>query len=130
MTLQEGLKPESGWSEQKAPALQEWKTPGDFIEGVLLSLQVVKMKDKNVPQYMVQFKDGTIVKFAQTYDLKQKLHSRHIGCGVRIKYLGEDENIKGGTSNTPMKVFSVFTKGTPTQQSQEQGPITDEDIPF
>ena len=80
-----------------------------------------------MPQFLLTLGEKKF-KFLGTFDICQKLTRAHIGCQVRVKYLGEDENIKGGPNNQPMKVFSVLIKGTPTPPNS--GPITDEDIPF
>lgn len=130
MPLEKPIKPEQGWEEQKAPILQQWDSPGTGIEGRLISCQPVSISvdgvSKRVLEYIVRFKTGDMVKFLESYDLKQKLRPEHAGCDVRVKYLGQDENVKGGPSNTPMKVFSVFVKPRP---AGGEGP-TGEQSPF
>lgn len=128
MPLQQPLSPEPGWTEVHSPELVQWDKPGETIAGVLLSVGEIAIKGKRVTQYTLQFGDKRF-KFLGTFDLLQKLTRQHTGCKVRIKYLGEDENIRGGANNTPMKVFSVQIQGTPSNGANS-GPITDDDIPF
>lgn len=134
--LEKPLELEKGWNEQNAPALQKWERPGESVFGKLLSIQIITLDGKRVPQYLLAPDSSHTIKMLGTYDLTQKLTRRHIGMLVRIKYLGQDENIKGGPNNTPMKVFSVHTKADPdapagtASQQRDSGPITDEDIPF
>jgi hypothetical protein len=128
MPLQQPLPPDQGWSEINAPELVKWEKPGETIAGVLMAVTTVVLSNKKVPQFLLALGEKHL-KFLGTFDLCQKLNSRYIGCQVRVKYLGEDENIRGGPNNQPMKVFSVQIKGTPSREVQG-GPITDEDIPF
>lgn len=128
---EKSFEPQEGWKDSLAPELIKWEKPGENVAGVLMALTSIVLSGKKVPQYLVALGEKQF-KFLGTYDLTQKLNRSHIGCQIRVKYLGTDENIKGGPQNTPMKVFSVQFKGTPTPtvaniHGQE---ITDEDIPF
>jgi hypothetical protein len=128
MPLRDKPKVEPGWTEQNAPDLIQWNDPGMIVLGILTSVSKVIVKDKPVIEYLVTQDGGKQVKFLQTHDLAQKLRPEHRGDLVRVEYLGQDENIRGGPSNTAMKVFNVQTKRIQRPQS---GPvITDEDIPF
>jgi hypothetical protein len=128
MPLQKAPEVEQGWAEIHAPDLVKWDKPGEMIAGVLQSITAVVVGGKRVPQYLLALGEKQF-KLLGTYDICQKLTRAHVGCQVRIKYLGEDENIRGGPNNQPMKVFSIQIKGTPTREIPG-GPITDEDIPF
>lgn len=132
MPLEKALPPDSGWTEVHAPDLVKWDKPGETIAGVLMAVATVTLSGKKVPQFLLALGEKQL-KFLGTYDICQKLTRSHVGCQIRIKYLGEDENIRGGPNNQPMKVFSVQIKGTPTPPrsgEMQGGPITDEDIPF
>lgn len=130
MSLQKPPELEEGWKESIAPELIKWEKQGETIAGVLMSITSIVLSGKKVPQFMLALGEKQF-KFLGTFDLCQKLSRRHIGCQIRVKYLGEDENIKGGPNNQPMKVFSVQFKGTPSTPENIHGvAITDEDIPF
>jgi len=128
MPLEKALTQEEGWKDIPAPELIKWDKPGQQIAGVLLSVGRVKIENKSVEQFTFTLGEKTF-KCLATYDLRQKITAAHVGCQFRIKYLGEDENIKGGPNNQPMKMFSVHFKGTPSAPVTG-GPITDDDIPF
>jgi len=123
------MENESGWSEVHAPDLIKWEKPGEQIAGVLTSILPIEVKGKKVPQFLLTLGEKQF-KFLGTFDICQKLTRAHIGCQIRIKYLGEDENIRGGPNNQPMKVFDIRIKGTPTPPNAHGVNITDEDIPF
>jgi hypothetical protein len=122
------LEPETGWTEQLAPELVKFEKPGETISGILTQIAAVKIEGRNVRQYTLTLGEKKF-RFLGSFDLLQKLGPEHRGCQVRVKYLGQDSNIRGGPNNTPMKVFSVQIKGTPTP-AEHGGPITDEDVPF
>jgi hypothetical protein len=131
MPLEKPLAPEDGWKEIPAPELIKWDKPGETIAGVLLTVGTVQIEGKAVQQYTFAFGEKTF-KCLATYDLRQKITAAHRGCQIRIKYLGEDANIRGGPNNSPMKVFSVQFRGTVSApQANAHGVVvTDEDIPF
>ncbi|SRR5579871_369959 len=128
MPLDKPLAPEKGWTDLTAPELIKWEKPGDTLAGILTSLTAITVQGKSVQQYTLQLGEKRL-KFLGTYDILQKLTREHVGCKVRIKYLGEDETVRGGPNNSAMKAFSIQIAGTPHSASQS-GPITDEDIPF
>jgi hypothetical protein len=131
MPLEKPIAAEQGWKDVPAPEMIKWDRPGETIAGVFVSATTVQIDGKGVLQYTFQLGDKTL-KCLATYDLRQKISPAHRGCQMRIKYLGEDENIRGGPNNTAMKVFSVQYKGSaaPPQPNAHGVTITDEDIPF
>lgn len=130
MPLKKAPEVEQGWTEVHAPDLIKWEKPGEQLAGILTAVNAIVLSGKRVPQYLLTLGEKQF-KFLGTFDITQKLTRAHIGCQVRITYLGEDENIRGGPNQSPMKVFSVHIKGTPTPPGNIHGvPITDEDIPF
>lgn len=129
--LEKPLPPETGWKDVPAPELVKWEKVGETIAGVLVSASTVQIDGKGVLQYTFQLGEKSL-KCLATYDLRQKITSAHRGCQMRIKYLGEDDNIRGGPNKTPMKVFSVQFKGTaqPAEPNAHGVTVTDDDIPF
>jgi hypothetical protein len=124
--LEKPLEIEKGWQESKAPELIKWDKPGETVSGVLQRIDLITLDGKRVQQFLIALGDRQF-KFLGTYDISQKLNSSHLGCALRIKYLGTDDNIRGGPNGVPMKVFSILFKAPPRP---EGGPISDEDIPF
>ena len=131
MALDRPPKLEDGWKESQSPELIKWEKKGENVCGVLARIDSVQVNGKRVPQFLLTLGDRQF-KFLGTFDLMQKINRSHIGCQLRITYLGDDENIRGGPSNTPMKIFSVQYKGTPTPpEANAHGVVvTDEDVPF
>jgi len=127
-TLAMPMKDENDWRTLDAPELFSFEKPGQEIEGVLLSAGKISLREKMVVQYVLQTPQQKIVKLLGTYDLVQKLTARHIGWKVRIRYRGEDPEIKKGDNH--MKIFHVQVKEPPSDYAPQTGPITDEDIPF
>lgn len=123
--LEKPMELEQGWKRLETPELFSFENPGQMIAGILTDFSSVRVHDKNVPQYVLTA-DARVVKLLGTYDLVQKLTRAHVGCMVRIKFLGTDPNVtKNGNA---MKIFDIVIKGTPYQR--DSSPITDEDIPF
>lgn len=131
MPLEKPIAAEQGWKEIPAPELIKWEKAGEMIAGILVAIAPVQIEGKPVLQYTLAIGEKTL-KCLATYDLRQKITRAHVGCQLRIKYLGEDENIRGGPNNSPMKVFSVQFRGTAThtEPNAHGVNITDEDIPF
>jgi hypothetical protein len=133
--LTELLKPqtaEQGWSRAEAPTMIKFEKPGQEICGKLFAVILVEVGDKKVVQYVIDF-DGKRFTFLGTYDLVQKIGRQHVGCELRIKYLGDDEKIQ--RRGNSLKVFDVLFRGDPKKVPQggsftDGSPITDEDIPF
>jgi hypothetical protein len=118
------LSPDEGWQTVNAPEMYSFEKAGDTIAGKLVSVMPVTVKGKTVTEYMLALGPKRI-RLLATYDLLQKLTRSHIGCAVRIKYRGEDKSVS--RNGNALKVFDVQVKGTP---QPDNGPITDEDIPF
>lgn len=126
------LDPQEGWSEINAPELIKFEKPGESICGILAQIVMIKIEaqPKPIRQYTLTL-GAKRFRFLETFDIRQKLGPEHRGCKVRIKYLGRDENIRGGPSNTPMKVFSIqIADAIPPGLDRSSPELTDEDIPF
>ena len=94
--------------EVNAPEMFQFTDASSYIEGVLLDISPVTVKDntKETPQYLVQAKDGSRHTFLGLYDLQRKILHSHIGHWIQVKYEGEDKTIK--TQGSPMKKFKVL----------------------
>ena len=121
------LAPETGWQTLSAPEIFKFEKVGDTVAGKLISLNIVRVKEKSVPEYMLELGPKKM-KLLGTYDLVQKLTRAHIGCAVRIKYLGENKEVS--RNGNAMRVFDVQIKGAPAVSAENVAPISDEDIPF
>src|ERR1035438_557643 len=93
--------------EVNAPEMFQFTDARSYIEGVLLDVSPVTVKDnaKETSQYLVQSKNGDRFTFLATYDLSRKLLPVHIGHWIQVKYEGEDKSIK--TQGSPMRKFKV-----------------------
>jgi len=123
--LKPPLDPEPGWENVKEPEMHKWDKPGEMIAGILMAIRRITIEGKPVPRLTLQLGSRTINTLAP-YNLLEQVRPL-VGCELRIKYLGEDDNVRGGPNNTPMKRFSVQSRGTPNAHGVA---ITDEDIPF
>src|ERR1017187_2851007 len=94
--------------EVNAPEMFQFTDASSYIEGVLLDISPVTVKDnaKETSQYLVQSKNGDRFTFLATYDLSRKLLPVHIGHWIHVKSAGEDKTIK--TQGSPMKKFKVL----------------------
>lgn len=116
--------------ERMAPVLLEFKYAGDLLEGELLSVDKIKIKDKAtgqpkvVMQYTFAGADGGTVKCLGTYDLNTKLRPSDVGLWVEICFKDVD------ASKNNMHVFSVKIEEKPKAAFSDGLVITDEDIPF
>ena len=128
MTLAKAPAVEAGWTQSNAPDLWTFDKDHTILTGRLRSMAPIDIKGKRVVQLLFQVDSTHQVKCLGTYDLLQKINSTHIGCLMRITYLGEDETVKRG--DNAMKVFDVQFKRPEGMPVQDSGPITDEDIPF
>jgi hypothetical protein len=128
MTLSKPPAVETGWTQSNAPDLWTWDKDHTILTGTLLSMAPIAVKGKNVVQMLFQIDSAHQVKCLGTYDLLQKISRAHIGCQMRITYLGEDETVKRG--DNAMKVFDVQFRRPEGMPARDSGPITDEDIPF
>lgn len=116
------------YEEIKEPKMLQFKQPGACVEMKLLSIQLVTVRDKEVPQYTgVERESGELVTFLGTYDICRKLRREHIGRSVIVRFEGEDREVK--TQGSPLRRFYVGKlKGEPAPQQTPE--ITDADIPF
>jgi hypothetical protein len=123
-------RPARVMKEREAPILFEFKAPGDFLEGELLSFDKIKITDretkqlKTVIQYTFACGDKT-VKCLGTYDLNTKLRPSDVGLWVEITFKDVDAH------KNNMRIFSVKIEEKPKSAAFSDGTqITDEDIPF
>ena len=102
---------------------------GQDVEGVLLSIQPVRVKDKEAIQYLLRLDSGERVTFLGTYDLNRKIHAEHKGHAIMVRYGGEDKTV--ATQGSPLRRFKVFvSKERELAVKDDPLRITDEDIPF
>lgn len=117
------------YAEVRGPRMVQFTAAGQDIEGVLLAIQRVTVKEKPTIQYLLKLDDGSLATFLATYDLLRKIRPEHMGHALLVRYEGEDHEVK--TQGSPLRRFKVMVsndrelavKGDPLQ-------ITDEDIPF
>jgi hypothetical protein len=124
--------------ERKAPELFQFKAEGDLLEGVLLRLDAISIKDKSthqpkrVSQYTFRKENGDVVKMLGTYDIDCKILLTDLGHFIEIAYIGENKEVRRGDNF--MKIFRVKVEeksAAPTSNKFTDGTeITDEDIPF
>ena len=100
----------------RCPKVDDWSTPSE------------KSCYRTTPRYDETMAYISRIAKAASLDLVQKLGRRHVGCMVRIKYLGEDLNVKKGENH--MRIFDVQVKGTGGAPTASDGPITDQDVAF
>lgn len=114
------------FTEKKAPTQFTFTKVGTRLEGVLIGIQKVVVKGKQVVQYTFEkYNGGGRVTCLATADLAQKIERKDLGHPVIIELTGHrDDVVKNGN---PMRVFDV-------RVDYDEGPgadhITDEDIPF
>jgi hypothetical protein len=124
------LEDEKEWETVNGPELIKWDKPGEILSGILISIGTFEIEGKRVSQLLLQLGTRSF-RCTAPYDLRQKITDSFRGLPLRIKYLGQDENIRGGPNNEPMKVFSVQVKRTSHDEPNAHGVVvTDEDIPF
>jgi len=128
MTLAPPMETETGWRKLQSPELIQWDKPGTIFAGVLSQVSTIEVQGKHVPEYTLTLGEQRF-RFLGTYDIVQKLTAAHRGCQVKIKYLGEDDEVRGGPKKTAMKRFDIHIKGSASTNNHGV-PITDEDIPF
>lgn len=123
--------------EAKAPELFAFKTAGDFIDGILLSIQKVTLKDKEtgkpkeVIEYTIEREDGGRARVLTSADLAQKISMAHRGGFVSITYLGLDDSIeKNGNKMRRFEVLTEHRDAAAPKVNAHGVEITDEDIPF
>lgn len=111
--------------EREEPRFAQFTT-GDVVEGMLVSIDRVTVKEKPCVKYTVREEDGGYVQFLGTHQLNTKLRPTDRGHYVSIRCEGEDTMVKRGENC--MKVFKVLV----SKEKAKDGDlfITDEDIPF
>jgi hypothetical protein len=118
---------------REEPKFVQFST-GDVIEGLLLNIDRIKVKDNAAIRYTVQQDDGQSVSFLGTHQLNTKLRTTDRGHRIEITCEGEDTMVKRG--DNCMKVFDVkvskevVTRDAALLASSEIPEITDDDIPF
>jgi len=113
---------------------------GDTLEGELLSVEEIAVKEKRAVRYTLKEPDRDIwVCFLGTHMLNSKLRLSDVGHYVQITCEGEDTTVKRGENC--MKVFDVkvsrekvhaglFKPTEPKPESSDPASISDADIPF
>jgi hypothetical protein len=104
---------------------------GDVIEGILLSIQPIQIKDKSAVRYIVREDSGEMVSFLGTFQINSRIHGTDRGRKVIIRCIGEDVMVKRG--DNCMKVFEIQVSKKPVIKMPAPIPgleITDDDIPF
>jgi hypothetical protein len=112
--------------EVLAPEMFSFTKPGESISGVLLSIDGVTVKGKQVTQYLIRLDDDRRLQLLATYDLGRKVQRGHIGRFVEITYVGENREVKKGDNY--LREFRVRVEKLRAQQDNPE--FTDEDIPF
>jgi len=117
-------------------------TRGDVVEGVLLSIELIKVKGKDgtVPKectrYTLRTDDGKRVAFLGTHQINSKLYASDRGHRIIVTCTGEDEKVQ--RNGNPMKTFVVRVSKSavadvvlsPVSNSGAIQEISDDDIPF
>ena len=118
--------------ERGEPQFVQFKA-GDTLEGILTSVERIKVHDKGTVRYTIDDGRGVLFSFLGTYQLNTKLRVDDVGHWVKVHYVGEDTNVRRGDNN--MRVFEVSVSdelvrpGGAASVVSDLG-ITDEDIPF
>jgi hypothetical protein len=120
---------ERDYTEVKEPKMVQFTTEGQDVEGILLAIQKVTVKDKSTVQFLLKTDDGALATFLATYDLLRKIRREHIGYAIIVKYEGEDREVK--TQGLPLRRFKVLvSRDRELAVKSDSLQITDEDIPF
>jgi hypothetical protein len=110
----------------------EFATPGEVVEGRLLSVTPVKYRDGGVSaEYLIKRTDGVICTFKGSAMLNKLLSVSDVGLTIQVKYIGKDgAPVPDGMS--PKKIFEVCVdeESTPQNRPAVDPGITDADIPF
>jgi hypothetical protein len=107
-------------------------TTGEIVEGVLMGVQPIQIKDKRGLRYIVQEDNGELVSFLGTWQINTKLRPADLGHRVSVKCIGTDTMVQRG--DNCMKVFEIkvskemVNPGRVVSDSETE--ITDADIPF
>lgn len=115
--------------EVKEPKMIQFAKAGDQVEGVLLRIDKVNVKDKKAMQYVCKDDEGELFTFLATYDISRKIRREHIGHAVMVKYEGEDNLVQVGEGQNKLRRFKVYV-AKQKEVATDTLEITDEDIPF
>jgi len=97
------------WEEVKAPTMFQFTKQGQELEGVLIDIDQVNVKEKPTMQYTIRVEGGERFTFLGTNDLNKKIEPAHIGRAIKVRYETDDTSFqKPGQS--PAKVFKVLVK--------------------
>lgn len=115
--------------EVKEPRMMQFTTEGQSVEGYLLRIERVNVKDKSTIQYVCKDEAGDLFTFLATYDIARKLRSEHRGRWIMVRYEGEDGSVQ--TQGNKLRRFKVCVEKENPDAANDHGlHITDEDIPF
>jgi hypothetical protein len=100
------IKPRREMQERTAPEMFQFNDDDRQMQGVLVHIGTVQVKEKEATQYTLENPEtGKRVTFLATYDLERKIRQADLGHFVTVIYDGEDTSIK--TQGSPMKKFRV-----------------------
>jgi hypothetical protein len=111
--------------ERKEPRFVQFAI-GEVVNGILVSIDRITVKDKAAVRYTVREDDGEYCAFIGTHQLNTKLRLTDKGFYVSIRCEGEDASVRRGENC--MKVFKVLVSAEKATDASLY--ITDEDIPF
>jgi hypothetical protein len=118
-----------GFVEVRAPEQFKFSTPGQKIQGVLVSMASHTVKGKKVLQYTVRKENGDRVTFLATWDLARKIERRALGHPIYVEFVGDHDSIE--SNGNKAKVFRVMVDDdTKAEQVADEVEITDDDVPF
>lgn len=107
-------------------------TTGECVEGTLVSIERMTIKDRPALRYTVLESDGELVSFLGAFQINTKLRATDRGHHISVRCEGEDVMVKRGENC--MKVFEVRVSKEKVSQgaasSVDPLEITDDDIPF
>ena len=126
-------------TERKAPELFSFKAEGDMLDGILIRVDAISIKDKTtgqpkrVSQYTFHRINGDVVKMLGTYDIDCKILPGDVGLFIEVVYVGENREVRRGDNF--MKVFRVQVEekkmaAAASGKFADGTEITDADIPF
>lgn len=121
--------PTRDYTEVKEPVMKQFTSPGQVVEGLLLSIQKVNVKGKSAVQYLCRDDQGDLFTFLATYDIARKISRGHIGHAVRVEYEGEDSTVEVGNNKNKLRRFKVYV-AKQKEVAPDSLEITDDDIPF
>lgn len=100
-------RPRRDMVEIKSPELFQFTKPGQVLEGKLISIEPVTVKEKTAMEYLFEGETGVRMTCLGTADLNKKIHPGHIGHWLEIRYERDDSSFQK-TGQSAMKVFRVL----------------------